>query len=120
MTAATSLVSLVIALAILFVIIYLSYLVVSWKQCTQRELLKTSATLFGASFVMSLAGVLLQGVLPGGLSKLLVNIAFFVLMYILGRRQLRLSRKRAILAVCIPLSLTLLGLAMLIVFMQAY
>lgn len=119
MTAATNIASLILALAILFIIIYLSYLAASWKQCTQRELLKTSATLFGASFLMSIAGALLQGILPGGLTKLLINSAFFVLMYMLGRSQLRLSRKRALLAVCIPLCLILLLLAWFIASLPA-
>lgn len=104
-----------VALAVLFVIIYVSYLLVARKQCTQREILRTSAALAGLGALLGLLGALLNGVLPTWSTQLLTNIAFIILQYRYGVRWLRLSRKRAVLAICLTIVLIILLTAGVIV-----
>ena len=104
-----------VALAVLFAIIYISYLLVARKQCTQREILRTSAALTGLWALLGLLGALLNGLLPTWSTQLLTNIAFIILQYRYGIRWLRLSRKRAVLAICLTIVLVILLTAGVIV-----
>ena len=104
-----------VALAVLFAIIYISYLLVARKQCTQREILRTSAALTGLWALLGLLGTLLNGLLPTWSTQLLTNIAFIILQYRYGVRWLRLSRKRAVLAICFTIVLVILLIAGVIV-----
>lgn len=104
-----------VALAVLFAIIYISYLLVARKQCTQREILRTSAALTGMGALLWLLGTLLNGVLPTWSTQLLTNIAFIILQYRYGVRWLRLSRKSAVLAICLTIVLVILLTAGMIV-----
>lgn len=104
-----------VALAVLFAIIYISYLLVARKQCTQREILRTSAALTGLWALLGLLGTLLNGVLPTWSTQLLTNIAFIILQYLFGVRWLRLSLKRAVLAICLTIVLIILLIAGMIV-----
>lgn len=104
-----------VALAVLFAIIYISYLLVARKQCTQREILRTSAALTGMGALLWLFGTLLHGVLPTWSTQLLTNIAFIILQYRYGVRWLRLSRKSAVLAICLTIVLVILLTAGMII-----
>ena len=104
-----------VALAVLFAIIYVSYFLVARKQCTQREILRTSAALTGLGALLGLFGTLLNGVLPTWSTQLLTNIAFIILQYHYGVRGLRLSRKRAVLAICLTIVLIILLVAGMVV-----
>lgn len=108
-----------IALAVLFAIIYVSYLLVARKQCSQREILRTSAALASLGFLLGLLGALLNGFLPTWSTQLLTNVAFIILQYRYGVRWLRLSRKRAVLAVCITIGLLILLTAGMIASLSA-
>lgn len=108
-----------IAFAVLFAIIYVSYLLVARKQCTQREILRTSAVLTGLWAILWYLGTLLNGVLPTWSTQLLTNIAFIILQYRYGVRWLHLSRKRAVLAVCITIGLLILLTAGMIASLSA-
>ena len=93
----------------------ISYLLVARKQCTQREILRTSAALTGLGALLGLLGALLNGLLPTWSTQLLTNIAFIILQYHYGVRWLRLSRKRAVLAICLTIVLVILLTAGVIV-----
>lgn len=97
-----------IALAVLFGIVYISYLPVACKQCTQREILKTSAKLTCAGLFLALLGAPLTEILPKWSIQVLTNVAFIILQYRMGVHSLSLSRKRAVLAVCISIALFIL------------
>lgn len=104
-----------VALAVLFAIIYVSYFLVARKQCTQREILRTSAALTGLGALLGFLCTLLNGILPAWSTQLLTNIAFIILQYRYGVRRLRLSRKRAVLAICLTIVLVILLTAGVIV-----
>lgn len=108
MTIFPLIISVAITFAVLFAIIYISYLLVARKQCAQREILRTSAALTSLGFLLGLLGTLLNAFLPTWSTQLLTNVAFIILQYRYGIRWLRLSRKRAFLAVCISIGLLIL------------
>ena len=108
MTIFPFIIGIAVALAVLFAIIYVSYFLVARKQCTQSEILRTSAALTGLGALLGLFGALLNGLLPTWSTQLLTNIAFIILQYRYGIRWLRLSRKRAVLAICLTIVLIIL------------
>lgn len=115
MTAFSGIYVLILLLSLLFSIIYFSYFIVARKQCTQPEILKVSASLIVAAIMLAMISSLLQLLLPAWCTRLLTNLAFFVLIYQFGRNKLRLSRPRALVAVSFPIVLALLMLCLLMI-----
>ncbi|MBQ2869112.1 MAG: hypothetical protein IJE88_03700 [Akkermansia sp.] len=107
MTAAAPLLAFALVAAILFGFIYLGFFIAGRTQCTKQEILRCSAALTGTGLIFSLLSSILHVLLPIWDTRVLIHIAFIILHYQFGRRMLKLSWKRAVLAVCITIGLFL-------------
>lgn len=107
MTAAAPLLAFAIVAAILFGFIYLGFFIAGRTQCTKQEILRCSAALAGLGLMLGMLGSILNVLLPIWGTRVLIHIAFIILHYQFGRRMLKLSWKRAVLAVCITIGLFL-------------
>lgn len=119
MTAAIPLLAFAIVVAILFGFIYLGFSIAGRTHCTQQEILRCSAALAGLGLMLGMLGSMLNVLLPVWSTRVLVNVAFIILHYQFGRRMLKLSWKRAVLAVCITIAILILLIAGMIATLAA-
>lgn len=119
MTAAIPLLAFAIVVAILFGFIYLGFFIAGRTQCTQQEILRCSAALAGLGLMLGMLGSMLNVLLPVWSTRVLVNVVFIILHYQFGRRMLKLSWKRAVLAVCITIAILILLIAGMIATLAA-